>query len=174
MNASDGWKGILEDDEKILWQGRPLRSFRPRITQLPTFLFGSAFAGFALFWMIMAAAASDRFWMFGLIHFVVGLGVALGPIVLDHLLRKNTWYTLTNRRAFIATDMPMAGRKLKSYPINRSTLLTLQDGDPPSVYFAEEYRTTKNGSRRMEIGFEAIPDGRDVMELMRSVQKGVA
>lgn len=171
MTRRDTWDGILEEGETILWQGRPVRRFRIKWGQVPTLLFGSAFSAFALFWMIMAMAASGPFWMFGLIHFTVGLAVALGPIILDNLLRKNTWYTLTDRRAFIATDMPMAGRKLKSYPINRSTLLTFQDGDPPSIYFAEEFHNTRNGSRRIEVGFESIDDAPAVMETMRSIQR---
>ena len=172
MKRYDGWDGILEEGEEILWQGRPNSRFRIKIGQIPAVLFGSAFSGFALFWMIMAASAGGFFWMFGLIHFSVGISIGAGPVVIDNIRRKNTWYTLTDRRAFIATDVPFVGRRLLSYPITATTLLDLRGQDPGSIFFAEEFKRTKNGSRRIAIGFEAIPDAPEVLRLMRTIQKG--
>ncbi len=174
MKRYDGWDGILEEGEEILWQGRPDSHFRIKIGQIPAILFGSAFSGFALFWMLMAASGGGYFWMFGLIHFSVGIGIGVGPIVTDNIRRKNTWYTLTDRRAFIASDMPFVGRRLLSYPITATTLLDLRDYDPGSIFFAEEFKRTKNGSRRIAIGFEAIPDAPEVLKLMRKIQKGAS
>ena len=103
-------------------------------------IFGLAFAGFALFWMIMAAQAGGLFWAFGLIHFSVGLGIAFAPPFWNAWRRRHTWYTLTNRRAFIATDMPVRGRRLQSYPISRDTVLAYDAQDPATIHFAHEYR----------------------------------
>ncbi len=164
MKRYEGWDGILEEGEKILWQGRPTTRFHIRLAQIPALFFGMVFSGIALFWMAVAAQAGGLAWMFGLIHLAVGLGIGLVPIILDNIRRRNTWYTLTNRRAFIASDMPVIGRRLKSFPITQTTMLEYRDGDPPSLYFAEEYRRTKNGSRRVRIGFEGIADARDVMK----------
>ncbi len=171
MTRPDGWDGILDKGEEILWQGRPNEKFRFRIADIATFLFGLAFAGFALFWMIMAASAGGFFWMFGLIHFFVGLSISVIPVLLDNIRRKHTWYTLTDRRAFIATDMPIIGRRLKSYPINSSTLIDYEDTNPPSIYFAEEFRRTKNGARRIKIGFVMIEEAREVLRLMKQARK---
>ena len=55
--APAGWEGILDPGERILWQGRPVPGIVWRPQQMVTFLFGLAFAGFALFWMLMAATA---------------------------------------------------------------------------------------------------------------------
>lgn len=170
--TATGWDDILETGENILWQGCPAIHFRIRIGHVFTVLFGLAFAGFALFWMIMAAQAGGGFWMFGLLHFFVGLGLAFGTPFYDRYRRQHTWYTLTNRRAFIATDLPLAGRKIKSFPINTGTVLDYRETDPPSIFFAHEYRQSKNGSRRIEIGFYGIHDGADVLSLMRGIQKG--
>ncbi|MDJ0826403.1 MAG: aspartate carbamoyltransferase catalytic subunit [Rhodobacter sp.] len=171
MTVPAGWEGILDDGESILWQGRPGTRVVWRVAHTASLLFGLAFAGFALFWMIMASQAGGGFWMFGLIHFFVGLGVAFGPPYWSAWRRRHTWYTLTDRRAFIATDLPLQGRKLKSYPIDAKTPLDFQDGEKPSIYFAHTYRRTKNGSTRVPIGFERLVDGEAVYKLFRDVQR---
>ena len=75
-----GWDGILDDDEAIVWQGRPDGKVVFRPGNIIGFLFGLAFAIFALFWMILAASAGGFFWAFGLIHFSVGIGISFGAL----------------------------------------------------------------------------------------------
>ncbi len=171
MSAPAGWEGILDEDETILWQGRPDTAVTWKWVHLFTGLFGLAFAGFAVFWMFLASSAGGQFWMFGLIHFFVGLAIGIGPPFASAWRRRHTWYTLTDRRAFIASDLPLRGRRLKSYPVDEDTPLDYQPGDPATVYFAHEMRRTKNGSRRHDIGFERIADGEDVYRLMRDIQR---
>lgn len=172
MTDQTGWDGILDEDERILWQGRPDGQLVLSALHLPLVLFGTAFAGFALFWMIMAAFAGGFFWMFGLIHFFVGAGLVVGPPLFSAFRRQRTWYTLTDRRAFIATDLPLTGRKFKSYPIDEDTRLDFVDGDPSSVHFAEAVRRGKNRTYRVPVGFERIEGGREVYRLIRKVQAG--
>lgn len=171
---NDGWEGILDQDETILWQGRPDGAFYFDIGNIFALVFGIFFAGFALFWMLMAAQAGGFFWMFGLLHFFVGLGVAIGPTFYSTFRRRHTWYTLTNRRAFIATDMPIKGKSLDSYPITRSTSMSLQEGPPDTIWFASTTKRTKNGTKTIKIGFEHIDQGRDVLRMMRDVQEDTA
>ena len=135
MTAPVGWEGILDEGEEILWQGRPDGQFVFRMGHIATSLFGLVFAGFALVWMILASQAGGFFWMFGLIHFSVGVGLSVGPPIWSVWSRRHTWYTLTNEHAFIATDIPMMGRKLKSYQIDRKTRVTFESGNPASIFF---------------------------------------
>ncbi len=174
MSAADSWEGILDTGEKVLWQGRPDTRIIVRARHVVSFVFGIAFAGFALFWMVMAAQGGGLFWMFGLLHFFVGLGVAVGGVVWSAWRRRHTWYTLTSRRAFIATDIPFKGRSLKSYPITASTVLDYDGGDPASIMFDHEMRRSKNGQYRVDVGFERIEGGAEVYRLMRTVQEGQA
>ncbi|MDF0595419.1 aspartate carbamoyltransferase catalytic subunit [Psychromarinibacter halotolerans] len=165
-----GWEGILNEGETILWQGRPGHRLVIGVGQIAAMIFGLFFSGFALLWMILAAQAGGFFWMFGLIHFSVGLSIGVLPPFWSAWSRRHTWYTLTDRRAFIATDIPLMGRKLKDYPIDTQTPLTWDDGERGNVWFANEYRKTKNGSRKIPIGFERIPDARKVYDLCRKVK----
>ncbi|MBR9842626.1 MAG: aspartate carbamoyltransferase catalytic subunit [Rhodobacteraceae bacterium] len=169
--SHDPWAGILDEGETILWQGRPDGAVTFGVTNIMTALFGLAFAGFALFWMVMAAQVGGFFWMFGLIHFSVGLALAAGPIFWDAFRRRHSWYTLTNRRAFIATDLPLKGRNLESYPLTAETPLSLVDGPPTTVYFAAGLRRGHNGKKQhTKIGFERIDEGREVYRMMRQIQ----
>lgn len=170
MSPRSAWDGILDDGEEILWQGQPDPSFDLKPRQFGLALFGIMFAGFALFWMIMAARSGGSMWAFGLIHFFVGVALAIGPQLFSAYRRRNTWYTLTDRRAFIATEFAVAGKKLKSFPINQDTRLDFIDETPATIHFAETIQRSKNGSYRVPVGFERIEDGREVYRLVRDIQ----
>ena len=166
------WQGILDSGERIVWQGRPDQGFDVAGRDIPQALFALLFSGFAVFWMTKAAAAGGGFWMFGLIHFSVGLGIFWKAIFGTTVRRRRTWYTLTNRRAFIATDFPWKGRELKSYPITPDSPISYRAGPPATMFFARERRTgTKGRSYNANIGFERIAEGDKVMALLRRAQR---
>lgn len=171
MSTPAGWTGILEPGEDILWQGRPDQEFNLRRQPLGTILFGLAFTAFAAFWMYGAAQGGGFFWLFGLVHFSVGLFLAFGPPIRTQIARRNTWYTLTNRRALIATKTLRGERRLSSYVITDQMALNLIEGPPDSLHFAFESLNTRFGPRNRAIGFDDIPEGRRVLALMRDIQR---
>lgn len=171
-NVPDGWAGILDPGERILWQGRPDQRLHIELAKLPLVLFGIVFAGFAAVWMGLVAQAGGGFWMFGLIHFSVGLGIAASAIGWSTVKRRGTWYTLTDRRAFIATRLPLRGKRLDSYTITPDTPLSLHDGTPGSVMFGrEERRGNKGRVYTVDIGFERIDDATRALEILREIQR---
>jgi hypothetical protein len=172
MSTPTGWEGILDEGERILWQGRPGQEFHIGIGQVFGALFGLFFAGFALFWMVMAAQAGGAFWMFGLIHFSAGVAMVVGTLYGNTWKRRHTWYTLTDRRAFVATDLPFKGRNLKSYPIKPDTLIDYSAGPPATIQFAEEWKRGSKGRRyKVKVGFERIADGEHVMSKVREAKE---
>ena len=70
--------------------------------------------------------------------------------------------------------MPVLPRSLKSYPITAETRLEYVDDTPGTIWFAQEYRRTKNGHTKHRMGFERIPNARDVYARMRAIQRGEA
>lgn len=162
-----GWQGILDADEQILWQGQP--DARPRIEfdTLRDSLPGLAMTAFALFWIYQAAQASIMFSLFGLIFVGVGLRHFLQPILWPAYLRSRSWYTLTDRRAIVATDVPFKGRRLNSYPITPDTLVEFVADDPPSILLGPE-----QGKRSERAGFHHIAHADQVMVLIRRIQQG--
>ena len=174
MTAQDRWQDILDPGERIVRQGRPDTAVALSPRNYMLLGFAIVFTSFALFWMVLAAQAGGFFWTFGLIHFSVGAALIWSSLFWGAYRRKRTWYTLSDRRAFIATELPIRGRTLKSYPISADTVLELKSGDPASVFFAARTRRTNNGSYQVPVGFERIADGPAVYKLMRDVQTGAA
>ncbi|MEL6684624.1 MAG: aspartate carbamoyltransferase catalytic subunit [Pseudomonadota bacterium] len=168
------WKDILDDDEHVVWQGRPDAAFVLTPAMIGTAIFAIFFAGFALFWMIGASFAGGIFWTFGLLHFGAGIALLVGTLAGPSFIRKRTFYSLTNKRAFVAKDLPMKGRTLKSYPITQDTQLEYRENDKSSVYFSTETHKTDDATITKNIGFERINDAREVLRLMRNIQKGQA
>jgi hypothetical protein len=168
---SAGWDGILNEGEEILWQGRPDTGLIFSASALGKLVFGLFFSGFAVFWMIGAASTGGIFWMFGLIHFFAGIGVMGSGVVWPGVKAHHTWYSLSNHRAFIATDFPWSSRRLNSYPISAQTSLSLEQGKLDSILFATEEYRVKGRTRTRRIGFERIRDGRTVYNLMRDIQR---
>ena len=167
-----GWEDILEPGERVLWQGQPdpspdLSALRPAKV-----LFGLVFVAAALFWITEASRADGLAGLilplFGLIFVLVGLRAAGGEILWDAYRRRRTWYSLTNRRAFIATDL-MGRRRLDPYPIGPQTPLSHENGR--DVFFAMDFVRTKTGSRRRRIGFTDLADSAAVYDIMRKVQR---
>lgn len=137
-----GWDGLLEPGGTILWQGQPVpRPFGPDWSPGQT-LFGLVFAGFGIFWMRLtgdmdldsAPPIFRAFPLFGLLP--LGLwAAAIRPLWVGQLMRR-TRYTLNDRRAFIAVDDPLSGRKLDNPPLTADAPLRLIDGTPGSLQSA--------------------------------------
>lgn len=171
-SAVPGWEAILDPGETIVWQGRPDPGFHLSAQDFFAAGFGLAFAGFAVFWMIVASGAGGALWMFGLIHFTVGVALFWRSVHGDTTRRRHSWYTLTDRRAFIATDLPFRGKTLKHYPITPDSPVSHIPGELATIHFARERRSTDKGRRYWaNIGFERIAEGDRVIALIRDAQR---
>ena len=166
-----GWEGLLDEGETILWQGRPVAGLSFHGSDVMSMAMGVFFMGFSIFWMGMAANITSGFNgfgggfpklfpLFGIPFFLIGFYNAIGHVFWKAYLRSKTHYTLSSKRAFIATDHPSSGRLLRDYPIDAQTDIILKVGPPDSIWFA--------GKR---IGFARIEDARSVHKLMRQIQK---
>jgi hypothetical protein len=171
MNDIDPWEGLLDPDEKIVWQGAPAAGVRLEWRSPMEGAMGLFFVGFSTFWMIMASAAPGPFWMFGLLFFGIGLYNLAGVHFWKAYHRRNTFYTLTNKRAFIASQTS-GKRKLQSYPIGPEAALSIDEGRLSDIWFAEQYTpNSKSGSTTKKIGFERLDNGREVFAKFREVQR---
>ena len=187
MTQGSGWDGILQQGETILWQGQPERGIVWRDALSPLGLFGVVFTGFSLFWMGAAASMLrdgpgfpfTLFTLFGLPFLMVGLFMMGGHVVLDAYVRATTWYTLTDRTAFVAREA-FGKRTLESYPIAEMDRLELADGVPGDVIFGMAHnaypkRVAKQRRSRnrlvtgttVQLGFRRIAEARKVWRLLR-------
>ncbi len=171
MTRPDAWHDLLEPGEDILWQGRP--DPRPDWSALnpQRAATGAALSLAALAWIVVAQGDSGPLLpALGLPVLAIGLYQIAGHVLWDSFRRARSWYTLTNRRAFIATDLPLRGRQLRAYPITRDTILTFDNAPLASIGFAFEPVPMKRGTRMRMLGFERIADGQTVFALIRGVQ----
>jgi hypothetical protein len=197
--APDGWADFLHPGETILWQGRPEPGLSWGDLVGGRMVEGLAMIGFALFWMSSARSfigfsaqlgsegdggLGQHFSSFGLLFVAMGLYLAVGVPLWKAVLRRRTWYTLTDRAAYIATDL--LGRKLDRHELRPDLPLQLEDAEPGTVWFAERVSHDPGGWRgigddrryetpsttRHPIGFERIPDARAVWRLMQNATKG--
>jgi hypothetical protein len=193
VTTPSGWEGLLEEGEEILWQGKPDSAVDYRQLASGTTLFGLFFAGFATFWVSMAmfitSGMTDAvgrgiaffFPLFGVPFILVGLYLVFGRLFWDAYQRRRTHYTLTNRAAFIATDL-LGKRRLDRHEITARNRLSLEDDTPGTVWFAtvmHHHRRRKGPNRtgfrhatttEENIGFRRIAEARRVFALMRDVQ----
>lgn len=174
-DAPAGWQGILEPGETILWQGRPNAAMTFHAATVVITLFGLAFSGFALVWMLLAYAAGGWFWMVGLLHFTAGLVVVWLGLFHDAWRRRRSYYTLTSRRAIIASSSFSGEKWMKSYPITAQSEVSLRpDGAFATLVFhTDHWRDSDGDARTTDVGFERLGDGQQVLDLMRQIQTAV-
>ncbi|MGM9631899.1 MAG: hypothetical protein ACI3XL_02260 [Eubacteriales bacterium] len=82
-------------DEYVVWRGRPSKKRAPEdFVMMP---FGLFFAGFAIFWTIMAFTLTGSLvGLFGLLFIAVGLYVMFGA----RITRRKTFYVITNHKIY--------------------------------------------------------------------------
>ncbi|MDO5658927.1 MAG: hypothetical protein Q4G36_11480 [Paracoccus sp. (in: a-proteobacteria)] len=161
---------FLSPGERILWQGRPRVAL-----DLPTIMSadwkgmggGLFMAGFALFWTVMASqsGAPLLFTFFGLFLLIQGVISALRPVIWPLFLRTRSYYTLTDQRAYIVTDVPGKGRRMTSTEIGNQTLVEWVDSNPPSLIFGPYGMDNR-------LTFHNIDEAERVMRLIRDLQSG--
>lgn len=169
-DVPDGWQGILTPGERILWQGRPDARLALSRNGGGFMAFGLLFSGFAFVWMAIAALAGGWGWLIGIGHFALGMLIALGMPLLDRRRRRRTWYTLTDRRVLIATDIPPEGRKLESWPIAPDAPISLTGGRLPDILLATRAPGAPNGRWGRPLRLERLHDAPTVAALMHAAR----
>lgn len=165
------WDGILAEDEHIIWQGQPVPLVKLPLRKLPFMAFGVLFAGFAVFWMVTALPAGGFLWMAALPHFCVGITIAIWPIWGQAFIHRRTWYTLTNRRAFIAENLPWKRNSLASYPITEDTPFEFDGEAKGSIWFGQRYPSSLTRKGPSRAGFENLEDAQTVYRYFLDVQR---
>jgi hypothetical protein len=180
MNAApetvpEGWEGILSPGERILWQGRPEGRFTLRGHSFILIGVGAIFSAVALLFISVGLSLGDLvFTLFPMVHLTVGLGLMVGPPFWRTYVWRNTWYTLTDRRAIIATDIWPKGRDLSLYDVGPDSPLLLVERPWPGVHFAMRHSRGKHGVRVVPFGFERLADAKAVFDMMTTIKQGKA
>ncbi len=176
-----GWAGYLEPGERVLWQGRPDGEMRADLSNPRRAVFGAVFTALALVWTVGVLRIGVPNGLMALVLPLAGLGLAAlgvnlatGGIPFGVWRRRATTYSLTDRRALVATSW--AGRRrLKAYPLGPATHAVFDDGPPPAIWFARGFTAHEHGSDTVRSGFSHLgPEARQVYDLVRRIQRGQA
>ncbi len=173
-NVPAGWEDIFEPGEVLLWQGRP----DPKIVWqkrhiLPAIL-GLGVAGLGILWIFFTPLSSGYTAILGVFLLILAAFLAIAPPVMAAMVRKATWYSLSNKRGFIAMHREQVGRKLSAYVIDPDFEIKFDGQDPATIMFAIDIRQPGNASYIAKISFDRIAEGQKVYDLMRGIQEGTA
>jgi hypothetical protein len=170
-----GWEGILDPGERIIWQGRPSGRLTFRGQKPGAMLVGGVFVAVSLFFIAIGfAVGSVIFVLFPMIHLSVGLALVAGQPFWRVYAHRHTWYTLTDRRAVIATDHWPTRRKLGTWRIGSDSPVARIDGPIPGVQFAFENLTGQRGPYQRPILFEMIDDADAVIAILNQIRQRTA
>jgi len=114
----------LSSGESLLWSGRPRPGVLLRGSDFFVIPFSLLWGGFAFFWEYTAykSGAPAFFLLFGVPFVLIGIYFIFGRFIVDSLMRRSTYYGVTDDRVLIITEFPTA--KTKSLGLSTLTDIT--------------------------------------------------
>jgi len=161
------WTEVLEDGEKLLWQGRPGIGI---VVSFVHYIFILSFVlNFANIYYFSERSEQHSLavHLLFIFYFLLLAWTIVGP----SFVRRRSNYALKNKRALIAMHKPFAQAQITSYPAQNWTPLVLTDKPPSNLYFSSRKTLAfRAADRHQKVGFEQISDGNDVHKIMQDVQ----
>lgn len=170
--AQIGWEEIFEPDEVLLWQGRPDPSFAWQKRHILPVILGIGVACLGVIWIFFTTLGNGYTVIMGVVLLLLAAFLAIAPPVMAMMVRKATWYSLSNKRGFVAMHRPNLGRRLNAYAIDPDFPIKFDGKALGTIFFALAPRPSGNTSDLMRINFDRINDGQKVYDLMCAIQKG--
>lgn len=168
-NEAGSWDGILGEGEAIEWQGAPVQGLFWELGRHGTITAIAAATG-AIALSVFTLGTSPEIGNTALVFLAWGVIWAVVHHARSFWNRRRTFYTLTNRRAFIAT-WHFGVQTLRAYPIATMRPLRLQDTHPGHIWFDQDkvVRSTATGGRKeviVDVGFQHLANPREVHDLL--------
>lgn len=108
-----GWGEILAPGERVLWQDRPQQGLRLTVRDPMEFGLGLSLAFGPVTPMLLLWLGGNPLWLAFLPALLLGGWFLGGWCLWDAYRRARTWYSLTDRRAFVATAL-LGRRRLRT------------------------------------------------------------
>ena len=151
-----GWNDVLARGERLLWSDRPAAGIALSDFMTVRLPFGLVFTAFSVFWITAAFAMTrngggfDIFPLFGIPFVLTGLHLMIGIPIWEAYERAHSWYALSDRAAYIATEL-FGRRKLVRYTPAEMNSLELEDGETGTVWFRRDVQV-HSSSGRIRVG----------------------
>ena len=172
MERKDSWDGVLEEGEEIVWQGRPATNLQWKdfLTLIVVLGILAAFFHKPVIQLYQYGGSLESYLKFGGLFALIA-GIAAFGLFKSYWEGRRIWYTLTDRRAFIARISYFGGRKMDEYWLNPNRHIYIDNFDnPPSVIFEVKEYNSGGKQKVREIGFKRIAEAEKVLELMKHHQ----
>lgn len=181
MEIAEPIRAHLSPGEQILWAGVPRKGIVFRGSDVFVIPFSMLWTGFAVFWL-MAAAASGAplpFVLFGVPFVLVGGYMVIGRFAVEAWQREHTFYALTAERVLIASGL--FSKKVKSLNLKTITEISLaerRDGTGVITFGAQHPMAGAFGSMSAWPGveqylgprFDLVADPKTVYNAVRKAQ----
>jgi hypothetical protein len=170
-NEAGSWDGILDPDEQIEWQGAPVQGLYWQLGRRKTLWAIAAAVGALTLLAFTYRPSTDGSGNPILVFLAWGVIAAVVYHAWSFWDRRRTFYTLTNKRAFIAT-WHFGVQTLRAYPIATMRPLRLVDTRPGDVWFDLDTAQRKDRSTGrwedhiVEVGFLTLADPREVHDAL--------
>jgi hypothetical protein len=118
----------LNTEGRLLWSGQPPQGIRLRPSDGLMIPFSLLWGGFAIFWEMSAivSGAPLFFALWGIPFVFIGLYIIVGRFYMDALIRRGTYFGVTNERALILTTGPFS-RQTRSLDLRTLVELELSE-----------------------------------------------
>ncbi len=168
-DISPEWRGLLAPGERILWQGAPQRGLYWG-EHVATAGIGGALA------LTMALLIGPEEPLLALAFVVLVAVAAAIPLLWGAFQRRHSFYTLTDRQAVVGLDLPVLGRRLRRYPLDKDRAIRIERGPLSHVFFLRRREGYHNRHQFTEIGFKNLlpTEAEDVYRLLLNTAKGKA
>lgn len=172
------WEDWFRSDERLLWEGAPMRGIRHWVRNTLISAFGipfmaagfvSLFSGLGMFGTMTLVGAGIGLFLtcFSLPFLGVGAAMVFGPWYAEYFAHRFVRYALSNQRGYIATRWWK--RKMEVLDILPDQPIEVTDDR--NVMFHTTIGVDSDGDRTTtKKGFENIADARKVYRLIRSIQ----
>ena len=176
--------GCLEPGESLIWTGMPRQGMLLRAFDAFMIPFSLLWGGFAIFWeaSVLRKGAPLFFVLWGIPFVLVAVYITLGRFFADALVRANTFYGLTNRRAIIISGI--FSRATTSLPLRTLADISVEerkDGTGtihlarPQPFAAWYAGMQWPGMARYQTpSFDLIPDVKRVYGQLMEMQRNAA
>lgn len=187
-DRADVFQEELDPGERLLWSGRPRRGLVLRLADGLVVPLGILWGGFGIYWeisVLRGGSAPLLFQVWGIPFVLVGLYITVGRFFIDALVRRETYYALTESRIIIIMDF--GGRYVQSLSLATLPELTLGRINAAgqgtiNLGPARGYRSAIAGltvpppyrDRSMPPRLEMIEDARGVYHQIRAAQDRLA
>ncbi|OIQ36001.1 MAG: hypothetical protein BM558_14400 [Roseobacter sp. MedPE-SW] len=162
------WTEVLEDDERLLWQGRPGTGI---VVSTAYYLFAFNIAILSAVHYFYSNAREPYFTAVSIFYVILFCVMTAWGLVWPSVIRRCCKYAVTNKRALVAVQKPFTQTQITSYPAQDWTPLVLTDKAPANLYFtSRKILALRAADRNVQVGFEQISNGNDVHKIMQDVQ----